>query len=156
MARDINFSEGNDRFNFRVAVYITHGDEVLVQGCHSAGHHNLIGGRVQMGENTYEAIIRELKEELNITGVYPTLIQVAENRFEWLGKKVQELVFIYHLEAEGEIYNQLQQTKNVLDNDDDFLVWTTKQELKNLKCLPTLIYDLPTLDLKHISHTTEG
>ena len=109
-----------------------------------------------MGENTYEAIQRELKEELNITGVCPTLIQVAENRFDWLGKKVQELVFIYHLEAEGEVYDYLKSIKNVIDNDDDYLVWTTKQDLKTLKCLPTLIYDLPTIDLKHISHTTEG
>lgn len=156
MARDINFSEGNDRFNFRVAIYITHGDEVLVQGSHSAGHHNLIGGRVQMGENTYEAIQRELKEELNLSGTTPTLIQIAENRFDWQGKKVQELVFIYHLEAEGETYDYLQSIKNVMDNDDDYLVWTTKQNLKNLKCLPALIYDLPTLDLNHITHTTEG
>ena len=152
MTQDVNFTVENNRFNFRVGAYITYNDEMLVQKSSTVDFHNLLGGRVKMGENTYQAIFRELKEELNLDSVKPNLMLVAENNFMWEDKNVNELLFIYHIEVTDEQYKLLPSGMQVPDTEDETIYWVKKQNIQNLVCLPKLIYDLPTMDISKIDH----
>lgn len=152
MPKDINFTVENDRFNFRVAAYITHKDEMVVQKSSSVDFHNLSGGRVKMGENTYQAIHRELKEELNLDITSPKLVMIAENNFMWEDKNVNELLFIYHVELTEEQYNNVPSGMKIPDTEDETIFWVKKEKINNLTCLPVLIYDLPKLDTTQIVH----
>ena len=88
--RDINFVFETEGFNFRVAAYITCVDMMLVQKG-VGDFSNLIGGRVHLGENTLDAIKREVREELGIDIKNPKLMVVAENFFKWQGKDAHDM-----------------------------------------------------------------
>lgn len=64
--KDISFYINEKRFNFRVAAYVTCGDKMLIRHTDNVDYVNLIGGRVQIGENTIDAVRRETNEEIGV------------------------------------------------------------------------------------------
>lgn len=146
--KDINFYLGKDRFNFRVACLITHKGRMLLQTNPFVDFWNMSGGRVKLGESTLDALKREMREELGlkISGFIP-LIRVAENFFRWEGKKVHELVFIYHIELrDNEKITTLQDFSN-LEKEEEKYHWFNFDEVSKINCKPRLIYGYA----KHIS-----
>jgi ADP-ribose pyrophosphatase YjhB (NUDIX family) len=55
----------------------------------------LIGGRVNFGEKTEDALRREIKEELDSEIENLQFLTVIENIFQYQGKKRHEICFIY-------------------------------------------------------------
>ena len=149
--RDINLSVEKDRFNFRVAAYITCKDSILLQKADNIDFYNLPGGRAKFQESTKEAIIRELKEELNLEVDSPKLMVVAENFFTWAGQNVEELLFVYKIELSDEYYEKLDHFKNI-DSECEYMYWVNKDKLKDLDIRPTLIYNLPNINKDIITH----
>lgn len=66
-AADITYVFGNGKFNYRVCAVIISDNKILAMRDAPSSYYYLPGGRVQMGETAEGAIIRELKEELNVT-----------------------------------------------------------------------------------------
>ncbi len=54
-----------------------------------------VGGNVEFGEYTKDAIVREIKEELNTEIENLELVQVMENIFECDGIKGHEIMYLY-------------------------------------------------------------
>jgi 8-oxo-dGTP pyrophosphatase MutT (NUDIX family) len=54
-----------------------------------------VGGSLQFGETSEEAVIREVREELGIEVREPTLLGVLENIFRCHGQDAHEIVFVY-------------------------------------------------------------
>ena len=54
-----------------------------------------IGGAIQVGERTEEAVIREVKEELGVKAQARQLAFVVENRFEQAGVHFHNIEFHY-------------------------------------------------------------
>lgn len=142
--RNINFIFENEGFNFRVGAYITCKDKMLLQVSKGVNFHNLVGGRVQLGESTIDAIKREVKEELGIDIKNPRLMVVAEDFFKWEGKNAHELFFVFHVKLPQKYLKMFDNFK-ILDQTDTTM-WVEKAKLKEWKCLPSLIYDLPKLE----------
>ena len=70
--RNIAIVNGENKFNFRVAVLIENKGRVLLE---TAGEFwNMIGGRVQFGESSLDAAKRELKEELKKCCLFTRLL----------------------------------------------------------------------------------
>lgn len=63
---DITFKTTEGRFNYRVCAIIAHNDELLVMKDERSPYYYLPGGRVSLHETAEKAIIREIKEELEI------------------------------------------------------------------------------------------
>ena len=57
--------------------------------------YRLIGGGVEFGEKTEEAVRREVREELSCDVEKLSLTKVLENIFTYEGKQGHEIVFIY-------------------------------------------------------------
>ena len=57
-----------------------------------------IGGAIQVGERTEEAVIREVKEELGVKAQAGELAFVVENRFEQAGVHFQNIEFHYFVD----------------------------------------------------------
>lgn len=55
----------------------------------------LLGGHVEFGERSDEALIREIEEEISAECRLLGLLEVIENSFTHEGKPGQEVVFIY-------------------------------------------------------------
>ncbi|WP_295338636.1 NUDIX hydrolase [Subdoligranulum variabile] len=65
---DISFVTGKEKFNYRVCAVILNEGKILAMHDERSPYFYLPGGRVKMGETAEDAVIREVSEELNITG----------------------------------------------------------------------------------------
>lgn len=63
---DITFKTESGRFNYRVCGMIIHDSKILAMHDERSPYYYLPGGRVQLGETVEEAVLREIKEELEI------------------------------------------------------------------------------------------
>ncbi len=57
--------------------------------------HRLVGGSVELGERSVDAMVREIGEELGTTLREPRLLGVLENQFVFEGEPGHEIVFVY-------------------------------------------------------------
>ncbi|MDO4544445.1 MAG: NUDIX domain-containing protein [Clostridia bacterium] len=64
---DISYSFESEKFNYRVCAVIISDGRILAMHDERSPYFYLPGGRVTLGETAEEAVIREVKEELNIT-----------------------------------------------------------------------------------------
>ena len=62
---DISFIIGEEKFNYRVCAVILKDGEILAMRDERSPYYYLPGGRVHLGERAEDAVIRELREELN-------------------------------------------------------------------------------------------
>ena len=149
--QNISFVVENQKFNYRVAAFITANNKVLLES--SSKFWNMPGGRVQMGESSLESIKRELLEEMNVSYKNCTLIQICENFFEWMGNKQQEMLFIYKVELPDGCELLTNDNFRCNDASDKIFKWHNFEDVKNLNCLPTCIYDLVKNDFNGIIHS---
>ena len=54
-----------------------------------------LGGGIEFGEHSAEALVREIREELGLAAEALGLVGVLENRFVHLGHAGHEIVFVY-------------------------------------------------------------
>lgn len=90
---------------------IRSGDQILVsQGYDEVKGQTFyrpLGGGVDHGESTREALLREFKEELGVDLVDVRLLTVLENVFTYNGRRGHEIVFVYEAAfADQTLYEQ--------------------------------------------------
>ncbi len=150
--KDLTFFEACGMFNVRAAVIVEHDDNILIQTM--GDDYCLVGGRVKMGENSHDAIIREISEELCYT-LNPndklSLNFVCENFFPWDNKSCHEILFIYRLILSND--SELIRRDNFKCGDNDKYIerWITFDALQKSGLLPAFvkkhIYDR---EFKHV------
>ena len=137
---DISFidDEGTKKFNYRVALLSINNNKILLQKAEKDNYYSLIGGRVQLFEDSEQAIIREVKEEtgvlLDINEI--KLINVVENFFKYNNINFHELLFIYKVDSK-ELYKK--DNFVTLDKNDVINKWINIDEFKNLDVRPEFI-----------------
>ncbi|GCD09375.1 NUDIX domain-containing protein [Clostridium tagluense] len=62
---DISFKTDEGRFNYRVAGIIIHDNKLLIMEDEHSPYYYIPGGQVAMNELSEDAIIKEIREELN-------------------------------------------------------------------------------------------
>ena len=91
----ISYIENDIKFNFRVGCFIFDKSEEYIL-IHRKINHNiwmLPGGRVEIFEDTNSAIIRELKEELDMNIEDLQLCLICELFYEYNNQKKHEIIF---------------------------------------------------------------
>ena len=63
---DITFKTEEGRFNYRVCGMIIHNNKILAMHDQRSPYYYLPGGRVKLGETVEDAVLREIREELEI------------------------------------------------------------------------------------------
>jgi 8-oxo-dGTP pyrophosphatase MutT (NUDIX family) len=91
----IRASIGGGVFNFRVAGVFIRGGKALVHRGRGDDFYALPGGRVEMFEETGDALIREMKEELQADVRIERLLWICEDFYEYGGDKVHEICYYY-------------------------------------------------------------
>ena len=64
---DISYISGSDKFNYRVCAVIVSNGKLLAMHDERSPYYYLPGGRVKLGETAEQAVLREIREELEIT-----------------------------------------------------------------------------------------
>lgn len=107
---DITIDVEDYKLNVRSAGVIIHNNKVLVHKNVNSDHYALVGGRIEIGENSVDTIKREIKEELGkdieITGYISTI----ENFFEMKGSKYHEIMFVHKVEFVDEEDKEIEYT----------------------------------------------
>ncbi|MEI6835515.1 MAG: NUDIX domain-containing protein [Candidatus Falkowbacteria bacterium] len=82
-----------------LAIIRNHKNQILVSPGYDEkkgeSFYRLLGGGIEFGESSLEALCREFKEELNVELTDCHLLKVAENIFSFNGLPGHELNFIY-------------------------------------------------------------
>ena len=99
---DITVNVDDYLLNVRTSGILIHNNKILLHKNINEEHYALLGGRVAIGENSEEALRREIMEELGkeieITGYITTI----ENLFEMKSSKYYEILFVHNIEFKDE------------------------------------------------------
>ncbi len=100
--------------------------------------YRLLGGGVEFGETSLEALHREFKEELNVELTNCRLLDVYENIFTFNNKPGHEIIFIY--QADFVDLNNYQITEfQILDSStDNKVIWLDKKAGDDQKIYPDI------------------
>lgn len=92
--------------------------------------YRLIGGGIEFGESSVEAIRREIKEELGASIINEEFLCSIENIFEYEAQKGHEITFLYKGDLVEELlYNQ--KDVKIIDKDNSYAQWIPVAEIKN-------------------------
>lgn len=92
---DLTLKTDGGLFNHRVAAVIIHDNKLLAQKNIQTNEYYLVGGRITFGESSEEALVREVKEELNIDITNYRPIWINECFFKDSGKIFHEVGMYY-------------------------------------------------------------
>ncbi len=135
---DISRQIGNYIFNYRAAAIIEHRQKILLVTVPNIDFWFLPGGRVQSGESTVAALLREMQEELNLRVTVGPLRWVIENFFTMKGLKFHELGFYFSVPlplhpgdvAQDTFYRQVEQ---------QHFHWFSLDQIQSLDVRPALL-----------------
>ena len=137
---DLTIDVGEYKLNIRAAGVIIHNGKILVHRNINSDHYALIGGRVEIGENSAETVKRETKEEIGkgveITGYISTI----ENFFEMNGTKYHEIMFVHKAEFVDDDDKKIENTlKNIEGKDYLQYEWLELNKIDEYPLLPSVI-----------------
>lgn len=99
----LSFPVGGTRFNYRVAGAAIRDGHVLVCREDDDDYCMLPGGRVEMGEGSDVALVREMAEELVMDVAVGPLLFTSESFYGREGDRYHELGFIYAIELPADV-----------------------------------------------------
>ena len=140
---DITIDVDDYKLNVRAAGVMTHNGKVLVYRNVNSDHYALIGGRVEIGENSEDTIKREIKEELGKDIKITEYISTIENFFEIKGSKYHEIMFVYGIEFINEEDKKIDYVmKNIEGKDYLQYEWIELDRIEEYTLLPKVLKEV--------------
>lgn len=150
---DIRIGSSAGNFKFRVGGLIRKDNKYLVCKINKNSFYCLIGGHVELNEDTRSAVAREINEELCVNVEVKELFCIFENFFTIKsGRHYHELCFAYEVELPKGV--EIQDFTRV-ENDNGALVklefkWLTLDEMKENFKPRALVDVIEDGNFKHI------
>lgn len=140
---DITIDVEDYKLNMRAAGIIIHDNKILVHRNINSDHYALVGGRVQIGENSSQTVKREMKEELGKEIEIKKYIATAENFFINKGQKYHEILFMYEVEFVDLNDQKIKEPmKNLEGKDYLHYEWLDLDKLDEYNILPAVVKDI--------------
>ena len=99
---DITVNVDDYLLNVRTSGILIHDNKILLHKNINEEHYALLGGRIEIGEDSEKTIKREIQEELGKEIDIKGYISTVENFFEINNKKYHEYMFIYEADFKEE------------------------------------------------------
>lgn len=142
---DIKILSDQMKFKYRVSAIFIRDNKLLVNK-YDDNSYCLPGGSVEIGETSKEAILRELKEEINLNFEILSFAGIAENFFTNLkGQKTHSIDFYYYVKlVDDKDYEFIDY--NRIENDKGRIVehkfsWININKLNEIQLLPLEVRD---------------
>ena len=140
---DLTIDIEDYKLNIRAAGVIIHNNKILVHKNTNSDHYAIIGGRVEIGEDSKKTVKREIQEELGkkveITGYIATI----ENFFNMKGSKYHEILFIHKAEFLNEKDKKIEYTlKNIEGKDNLKYEWLELEKINEYPLLPKMVKEI--------------
>ena len=140
---DITIDVEEYKLNVRAAGIIIHNNKILTHRNTKSDHYALIGGRVEIGEDSEATLKREIMEEMGkeieITGYISTI----ENFFQMDSQKYHEIMFVHKAEFKNEKDQKIEDTINNIEGKD-YLVyeWIPLEKIDEYPIKPEVIKEI--------------
>ena len=140
---DLTIKIEDYKLNVRAAGVIIHNNKILIHKNINEDHYALIGGRVQIGEDSETTLKREIMEEMGkeieITGYIGTI----ENFFEMKSAKYHEIMFVYKIEFSDEQDQKTEETiKNIEGKQYLKYEWIDLDKIEQYPLRPEIIKEI--------------
>ena len=140
---DITIDVEDYKLNVRSAVIIIHNNKILTHRNMNSNHYALLGGRVEIGENSEETVKREVIEEIGKEIELTGYISTIENFFEMKGSKYHEIMFVHKAEFKKEEDKQITETiKNIEGKDYLQYEWLDLDKIEEYPLKPQIIKEV--------------
>ena len=127
---DIDIRNDDGQFKFRSCGIIVNKDKVLIQKMAKLEGYCFPGGHVELGETSYDAVIREIKEELHIDTEVTKLLCVNENIYTNTSNKIgHEIAYYYLLKPLQELPEKEFDSKETSIGSVQHFKWVNIKEL---------------------------
>ncbi len=153
----ITYTEGKNRFNYRVVGILIHNNKVLLHKVETDDFWSMPGGRVELIESSENALKREMAEELSINVTIDRLIWVVENFFNYENMDYYELSLFYLMNTPANC--DLLKKKTFFGDEEGIKLifkWFDISELGKIRLFPTFLRkslkSIPET-IQHIIHT---
>lgn len=160
MGRDVKFWKKDGSFKLRVCGIIKVGDKYLINNCDNCSFWSYPGGHVVVGENTDNAVLREVLEETNIECDIEKLLATVQLFFKREDDMpFHEIGFYYLLSPKQEIepidFN-LEELDNGQLRNHQFR-WVSIDELDKIDVRPADLKQVlrNNLERQHIIHNED-
>ena len=140
---DITIDVEEYKLNVRAAGIIIHNNKILTHRNTKSDHYALIGGRVEIGEDSEATLKREIMEEMGkeieITGYISTI----ENFFQMDSQKYHEIMFVHKAEFKNEKDQKIEDTINNIEGKD-YLVyeWIPLEKIDEYPIKPEVVKEI--------------
>lgn len=130
----VSFDSGSHKFQLRAAAVILHDGWVLLHRLEGEDFWALPGGRVEPGEDSVNALVRDMHEELNETVVCCNLMHVVEHFFSIKQKPNHEigLYFAAGVATDSHVLGERQSYTRIEGNSKLAFRWFAQSELRSL------------------------
>ena len=146
MSKDISIMIDNIKFTFRVGCIMQYKNSIIIEKSPKFKHSVIPGGRVMTLEDTKSALLRELKEEMNIdfSDREITFHHIIENFFTMNNIKYHEIYFVYKLilNDEDEIVKNRNNRLMYFDSLGDWNEFVDIDKLVNVNILPAELKEI--------------
>lgn len=146
---DLTFATEEGRFNVRAAAVITDRERLLVMLDERSPYYYIPGGRISFGESAEQAVLRELREELEIEAKAEKLLWVVESFFteDVSLERYHELAYYFQIDISG---------TDLLERGDQFLLTEGERHRHDFLWMPfsevETAYLYPTFLRNRIHH----
>lgn len=140
---DLTLDVEEYKLNIRAAGVIIHNNKILVHRNINSNHYALIGGRVEIGEDSETTVKREIMEETGKRVATIGYVATIENFFKMKEQKYHEIMFIHKVEFINEEDKQIQETiKNIEGKDYLQYEWLDIEKIDEYNILPRTIKEI--------------
>ena len=140
---DITIDVEDYKLNVRACEVMIHNGKILVHKNIKSNHYALIGGRVEIGENSADTIKREIKEELGKDIEIKGYIATVENFFKMKEAKYHEIMFVHKIEFTEKEDQKIEYTmKNIEGKDYLQYEWIELKKIDEYPLLPEVIKEI--------------
>ncbi len=151
---DISFKTELGKFNYRVCAVIINDKKLLVMRDNHADYFYLPGGRVQFNETAENAVLRELKEELNIDAKIIRPLYFNQNFFfeDVLKVNYHEIGVYYLIDiSKTDILSRGNSFKGVETTKNQLFEWMSFDDVKKSYLYPLFIKE----NIDNLPHTMQ-
>lgn len=155
MKSEVKFKTNEYNYYNRAVGIIKFQNKFLIMNVDEAPYYHIPGGHIEIGETSYDAVVREIKEELNYSVKSAKLFCVQENFYKKKEILQHGVEFYYLIEVKENI---IAEDKNIVEMDRGeekhlFIKWVTKEEMADIDLRPFTVKDLIITDkLNSLSH----
>lgn len=141
---DLKIKTAEEEFHGRTCGIIKQENSFLIMRVNETSYYHIPGGHIEIGEDSKQAIIREIKEEIGCDIKKADLFAIQENFWTRNNKKCHGIEFYYIIEPKENLEMKDYQ-KIEIDKGEEKLLdfkWATSEQLKDIDLRPNNIRDM--------------